>query len=126
MSAYQLQNGRFVLRVADATKIPLLDQFDPPLVRADGTPITSADFVAYKTWLAAGGVPDPAPDPAGELAGNDLDAYNARNYAKLKTLTAMTPAQVQAWVQANVNTLADAKDALKTLAVAVVVLARRL
>jgi phosphoenolpyruvate-protein kinase (PTS system EI component) len=51
---------------------------------------------------------------------------DAKQYAKLQALSTMTPAQVQTWVQNNVNTLADAKDALKTLAVAVGILARRL
>jgi len=54
------------------------------------------------------------------------DAQNAKQYAKLQALSSLTPAQIQSWVQANVNTLADAKDALKTLAVAVGILARRL
>jgi len=36
----------------------------------------------------------------------------------------MTPAQVMTWVDNNINTLADAKDAIKTLAVAVGILAR--
>lgn len=54
------------------------------------------------------------------------DAQDAKNYTKLQALSAMTPVQIQAWVQANVNTLADAKDALKTLAVAVGILARGL
>ncbi len=39
---------------------------------------------------------------------------------------AMTPAQVQAWIDANVTNLATATDALKTLAVAVGILARKL
>ena len=54
------------------------------------------------------------------------DTQDAKQYAKLQALATMTPAQIQSWVQANVNTLADAKDALKTLAVAVGILARRL
>lgn len=126
MAAYQLQNGRFVLRVADSTKIPLLDQFTPPLTNKDGTLITSADFDAYKAWVAGGGVPDPAPDPATELTGDDLDAYNAKAYPKLQALKTLTPAQVQTWVNNNVTDLASAKDAIKTLAVAVSILARRI
>jgi phosphoenolpyruvate-protein kinase (PTS system EI component) len=69
---------------------------------------------------------------AGDLAAatqhiqDAQDAQDAKNYAKLQALATMTPAQIQAWVQANVNTLADAKDALKTLAIAVGILARRL
>jgi hypothetical protein len=57
---------------------------------------------------------------------DDQAALDAKAYPKLAALAAMTPAEVQAWVQGNVNTLADAKDAIKTLAVAVSILARRL
>src|SRR5512139_442200 len=56
----------------------------------------------------------------------ELDAQAARTYPKLVILMQMTPAQVNSWVDQNVLTLADAKDALKTLAIAVSVLARRL
>jgi len=38
----------------------------------------------------------------------------------------MTPAQVRAWVDANVTNLSQAQDAIKTLAIAVSILARRL
>lgn len=62
--------------------------------------------------------PAPAPDEADRAA--------ARAYAKLTALKGMTPAQVQAWVTANVTTLADAKDAITTLAIAVGVLSREL
>ena len=54
------------------------------------------------------------------------DTTNAKADAKLMAFAAMTPAQVRTWVAANVATLADAKDALATLAVAVSILARRL
>jgi transcriptional regulator of nitric oxide reductase len=50
----------------------------------------------------------------------------AKADARLQTLAAMTPVEVRAWVQANVNSLADAKDLLKTIAVVVSILARRL
>ena len=59
-------------------------------------------------------------------AAHIADLVAAKGYAKLRALSEMTPVQVQSWVEANVNSLADAKDALKTLAVAVSVLARRL
>lgn len=55
-----------------------------------------------------------------------LDELAARQYIKLQALKAMTPAQVKTWVTNNVNTLADAKDAITTLAIAVAVLARRI
>ena len=57
---------------------------------------------------------------------DELDALAARQYAKLAALMVMTPAQIQAWVVANVTTLATAQDAIATLATAVGILARRL
>jgi hypothetical protein len=63
-------------------------------------------------------------DAAATAQAADVSA--AKQYAKLQALKNMTPAQVGAWIDANINNLADAKDALKTLAIAVSVLARRL
>jgi len=80
-------------------------------------------------WIAAGNTPEPADPPsAAELADQQslMDVASAKQYAKLIALKSMTPAQVDAWVTANINNLADAKDALKTLAIAVSILARRL
>jgi hypothetical protein len=57
---------------------------------------------------------------------DEADAKVARSNGKLAALAKLTPAQVQAWVNSNVTTLADAKDVITTLAVAVSVLARRL
>lgn len=57
---------------------------------------------------------------------DEADAKAARGNGKVAALAKLTPAQVQAWVNANVNTLAEAKDAITTLAIAVSVLARRL
>ena len=75
-------------------------------------------------WMAAGNTPDPYIVPPLTLdQQNDLDA---KNYAKLKALMNMTPAQVQAWVQANVTNLAQAQDAIATLAIAISRLARRI
>lgn len=54
------------------------------------------------------------------------DATAVKTYQKLVALKTMTPAEVQSWVQANVNTLADVKDAIKTLAVGVGFLARNI
>jgi hypothetical protein len=77
----------------------------------------------YLQWVADGGVPDPA-DPPSPPTQDELDRDAAKLYTK--ALKNMTPAEVQTWVDNNINTLADAKDALKTLAVAVSILARRL
>ena len=62
-----------------------------------------------------------APPPPSQ---NELDAAAARQYAKLVALKSMTPAQIQAWVSANVTNLAQAQDAIATLAIAVGILAR--
>jgi hypothetical protein len=63
---------------------------------------------------------------AAKLAKIEADAAAAKGDAKLSALADMSPAQVRAWVVANVANLADAKDVLATLAVAVSVLSRRL
>ena len=55
---------------------------------------------------------------------SDEDA--AKSDAKLKAVMDMSPAEVRVWIGKNVGTLADAKDILATLAVAVSVLTRRL
>lgn len=56
----------------------------------------------------------------------ESDNVAGRQFAKLNALKSMSPSQVQSWVQANVTNLAQAKDAIETLAVAVSLLARRL
>jgi hypothetical protein len=61
-----------------------------------------------------------------KLRQDELDARAAKAYPKLQALLSMTPAQIQAWVVANVTNLAQAQDAISTLATAVGVLARRL
>lgn len=65
-------------------------------------------------------VPPPAPTQ------DEVDRAAARQYAKLAALRAMTPAQVQSWVSANVTNLAQAQDAIATLAIAVGILSRQL
>lgn len=47
----------------------------------------------------------------------DPDLVAVRAYAKLVALKGMTPSQVSAWVDANVTNLAQAQDAIKTLAI---------
>ena len=73
--------------------------------------------------------PDPTQaeiDAAAARAKATADAIAAKADAKLSALGNMTPVQVRTWVGANVTNLADAKDVLATLAVAVSILARRL
>ncbi|MBO9679577.1 MAG: DUF4376 domain-containing protein [Acidovorax sp.] len=56
MTIYQLTREGYVIRGGD-TKVPIVDS---PL-----SPNTNPDFLEYKAWLAAGGIPLPAdPEPA--------------------------------------------------------------
>lgn len=66
------------------------------------------------------------PNPAVRRTKDETDASAAKQYAKLQALVGMTPAQVTAWVDANVTNLSQAQDAIKTLAIAVSVLARKI
>jgi hypothetical protein len=68
------------------------------------------------------------PPSAEELAAikEAEDIAAAKAYTKLKALQQMSPAQVQTWVAANVTNLAQAQDAIATLAIAVSILSRRL
>ena len=61
-----------------------------------------------------------------ENTKNATDAVSAKAHVKLTALKNMSPAQVQAWVTTNVTTLAQAQDAITTLAIAVSLLARKL
>jgi hypothetical protein len=66
----------------------------------------------------------PGPDP--QQVKDAADAYAAKTHKKLEALCKMTPDEVKTWVSANVTTLAQAQDAITTLAIAVSVLGRRL
>lgn len=116
---YKLATINVIVRLSDGAFIP-----------ADST---NADYAEFLKWKLAGNTPDPADPPTPEriaelsqLAKDAADAIAAKAYAKLSALRNMTPAQVQAWVSANVTNLAQAQDAIATLAIAVSVLARRL
>ena len=77
---------------------------------------TGDEFVVY----------DGADYSAPVVTQDEIDRADARSYAKLNALKNMTPAQVQTWVAANVTNLAQAQDAIATLAIAVGILARQL
>ena len=85
---------------------------DPKNISFDGTGFVVKTGTDYE-----------APTPATQ---DELDRAAARAYVKLNALKTMTPAQVQAWVAANVTTLAQAQDAIATLAIAVAIIARQL
>jgi hypothetical protein len=109
--AYKLRLVAGVIRLADGACIPQEPR--------------NADWQRYLAWIEAGNTPEAA-DPAPGPTKDELDAAAAKAYAKLAALMGMTPAQVQAWVSANVTNLAQAQDAIATLAIAVSVLARRI
>lgn len=75
-----------------------------------------AAIAARKASLAA---------TAAAQAKIDGDATAARGDAKLQAMGDMSPVQARAWINDNVKTLADAKDVLATLAVAVSILSRK-
>ena len=117
--SYKLTSGEVVRRVSDSALIP--------------QDIKNRDYRAYLQWQSDGGVPSPIDPPtteelaAAERAAQDVtDITAAKAYGKLTALKAMAPAQVQAWVAANVTNLAQAQDAIATLAIGVSILARRL
>lgn len=92
---------------------------------AGSVSVSDADATAIR--LAAIPAPTPAEiAAAAQKAKDEADATAAKAYAKLTALRNMTPAQVQSWVAANVTNLAQAQDAIATLAIAVSILARRL
>jgi hypothetical protein len=78
-----------------------------------------------KAWVQAGNTITPA-DPPPPPTQTDLDTAAAKAYPKLQALASWTPAQVQTWCDANITDVASARDAIKTLAIAVGVLFRRL
>jgi len=72
-------------------------------------------------------VPSPAEAAAeAKRAADALDVAYLKVDAKMAALSSKTPAQIRTYVNANVSSLADAKDMLATLASFVGVLARRL
>ncbi len=77
-------------------------------------------------------IPDMSPTPeqvaAAEAARlkDEQDAAAIRSHVKLTALKNMNPAQIQAWVTTNVTNLAQAQDAISTLAVGVSILARKI
>lgn len=63
---------------------------------------------------------------AARQAKLDGDALAAAQDAKLMALAEKSPAEIRAWIDASVTSLAQARDVIATLAIAVSVLARRL
>jgi acyl-CoA reductase-like NAD-dependent aldehyde dehydrogenase len=116
---YKLINTSVIKRLIDDLFIPV----DPK----------NADYLEFLKWKLAGNTPSPADPPtpeqiaeAAQIAKDAADSSAAKAYAKLTALKNMSPSQVQAWVSNNVTNLAQAQDAIATLAIAVSLLARRL
>lgn len=86
----------------------------------------------YAAAVAAGGIAPLPEKPQTQIdfeaaqAKAIADATAAKADAKLSALADMSPSEVREWVNAQVKTLADAKDVLATLAVAVSVITKRL
>jgi len=92
---------------------------------------------AYLNWLAAHNVPDPlvvpphVVTPTEQAALDEIAAQNGiiatlKADAAIQALRGRTPAQVDAWVESNVTTLAEARTVLKILARIVALLARQM
>ena len=100
------------------------------------TPMNDAAWAEYDAWLRAGNTPDPyvpPPPPAptqaeldarAELAARDTMRTTLRNDATIAFLRTHTPAEVEAWVAANVTDLASARFVLSKIAMVVAYLAR--
>lgn len=107
---YQLKPGG-VIRLTDNAFIPS-NSMNP-------------DWIDYLAWLDKGNTPMPD-DPPAPPTKDERDAVAARQYAKLNAIKSMSPSEIISWIDTNISNLADAKEALKTMAVAVSVLARRI
>lgn len=120
---------------------PAIDEKNYSFVYSPGQgdilPACYADLMSRPEYATSQSILDddpgtnPAPTPeeiaaAALAAKNAADTVAAKGYAKLTALQGMSPAQVQDWTTANVTTLAQVRDAITTLAIAVSVMARRL
>lgn len=81
MTAYQLTHEAYVIKDGD-TKVPTTD-----LIL---WPNTNPDFLAYKAWLAAGGVPEPA-----DVLPGPIPATCTRRQGRLALLQAGNLATVE-------------------------------
>ena len=90
---------------------------------AQGATSATADAAAATQLAALGLQADTALDAADQKL--QMDAAASKADAKVQAITNMTPAQIRIWVETNVTNLAQAKDAIATLGVAVSVLARK-
>jgi hypothetical protein len=71
MTTYKLTGENYVIKDGE-TKVPIANTPE--------FPNTNPDYLAYKAWLAAGGVPEPAPPPS----QFDLDQARYQKRAAVK------------------------------------------
>lgn len=107
----RIRNSAAVERISDGAFIPPDE--------------ANADHQRFLAWQKEGNTPATA-EPQPTLTQEQLDAQAAKAHAKVAALRSMKPAEAAAWVDVNVTNLAEAKDLLKTIAVVLSVLARRL
>ncbi|WP_312305581.1 hypothetical protein [Pulveribacter sp.] len=90
MTAYQLTGEGYVIRDGD-TKVPTVDTPE--------WPNTNPDYLAYKQWLAAGGVPlPPDPPPAVELRTQLVAALADEYEARMRVISAVyPPSERESW-----------------------------
>lgn len=77
------------------------------------------DWVAYLLWLRDGNTPDPVPGEPTEDVDRRARRTALRTDNVITALADATPAQVDAFIDANVTDLASARRVLKALAKAV-------
>jgi len=125
MGLYQIGRMGELVRTVDKAIIPS----DP----------RNSDTIEYLKWIAKGNTPDPYIKTAADLQAEQdaSDLATARDYPKLKALVKMTPDQLATWCDANLKTdgataaaikteIVAMQDAIKTLVIAVGILARRI
>lgn len=79
MTQYHLTRQEYVIKDGDTVV---------PLIGMPGEPNTNPDFQAYKEWLAAGGLPEPAdPVPAAEMWDRIKAERDRRKYLGVKVGT---------------------------------------
>ena len=108
-TSYKL-SGNGVVRTRDGVFIPR----DPDNIH----------WREYEAWLDDGHSPEPADPPPPEEGARRARRQALRAYSMIQRLETATPAEIDAWIDANVTTIAQARTVLKALCVAMSVLLR--
>lgn len=90
MTSYQLTNEAHVLR-SDGARIPTANSVE--------NPNTNADYLAYRDWLAAGGIPSPAaPLPAEDIQAKLRADLAAEYERRMQVISApYPPSERESW-----------------------------